>query len=292
MKNEAATVLITGADGQLGWELQRTVPAGITIVATDAGDLDITDGKSIDARIKRIKPQVIINVAAYTAVDKAEQEQGAAYAVNADGAANLARAAQANSARLIHISTDFVFDGTKSMPYCPEDVPNPLSVYGASKLKGEQQVREITQGNALVIRTAWVYSSHGVNFVKTMLRLMREREQLGVVADQVGTPTWANGLAMTIWRFVEKVETKGLFHWTDAGVASWYDFAVAIQEEAIELGLLEKAIPVRPISTKQYPTPAMRPAYSVLDKTSTWATLEVTPRHWREMLRLMLKEIA
>lgn len=292
MTKQANKILITGANGQLGWELQRTAPSGTTLFTTDVGDLDITSATAVQAFVEHTKPHVIINAAAYTAVDKAEQGQDAAFAVNADGAANLAKAAQQCNVRLVHISTDFVFDGKKSTPYLPADTPNPLSIYGASKLKGEQRVHEITQGGALVIRTAWVYSSHGTNFVKTMLRLMREREHLGVVADQVGTPTWAYGLAKTIWRFVEKPEMRGVFHWTDAGIASWYDFAFAIQEEALQLGLLDKAIPIRPIPSSEYPTPATRPAYSVLDKASTWTSLDISPEHWRKALRSMLKEVS
>lgn len=292
MTKQANKILIAGANGQLGWELQRTAPSGATLFTTDVGDLDITSATAVQAFVEHTKPHVIINAAAYTAVDKAEQEQGAAFAVNTDGAANLAKAAQQCNVRLIHISTDFIFDGKKSTPYLPADTPNPLSIYGASKLKGEQRVQEITQGGALVIRTAWVYSSHGTNFVKTMLRLMREREQLGVVADQVGTPTWAKGLANAIWSFVAQTDLKGMYHWTDAGLASWYDFAVAIQEEALQLGLLDKAVPIRPIPTTQYPTPATRPAYSVLDKTAAWVSLEFSPVHWREQLRQMLKELS
>ncbi|MEW5755431.1 MAG: dTDP-4-dehydrorhamnose reductase [Pseudomonadota bacterium] len=292
MTNKDHKILLTGANGQLGFELQRTAPAGTTIVATDVGELDITNAEAVEILAERTKPNMIINAAAYTAVDKAEQEQGEAYAINAEGAAHLASAAHRYNARLVHISTDFVFDGKKSTPYLPADTPIPLSVYGASKLKGEQRVREITQGDALIVRTAWVYSSHGANFVKTMLRLMREREQLGVVSDQIGSPTWTKGLANAIWGLVAKSDLKGVYHWTDAGVASWYDFAVAIQEEALQLGLLDKTIPIRPILTTQYPTPATRPAYSVLDKTATWAALETTPIHWREQLRQMLMELS
>ena len=234
---------------------------------------------------------IIINAAAFTAVDKAEQEVENAYAVNASGALHIAEAARKYSCQLVHISTDFVFDGRKSSPYLPKDKPNPLGVYGKSKLEGEQRVRGVLGKEALILRTAWLYSAHGNNFVKTMLRLMQERDYVSVVTDQVGTPCWARGLAETIWNLVQR-KAKGILHWTDAGVASWYDFAVAIQEEALTVGILEKMIPIRPINTQDYLTPAPRPGYSVLDKTATWKVMQNNePLHWRANLRYMLKEL-
>jgi dTDP-4-dehydrorhamnose reductase len=200
----------------------------------------------------------------------------------------VAQAAQEVGARVIHVSTDFVFDGSKGRPYTPDDEPKPLNVYGRTKLAGEQLVRERTAGAALIVRTAWVYAAQGHNFVRTMLRLMREREPVGVVCDQVGTPTWARGLARALWIAVERFDIRGLVHWTDAGVASWYDFAVAIQEEALTLGLLPGAVPISPLRTEEFPRPARRPSYSVLDKTSGWAALGGPPPHWRVNLRCML----
>jgi len=184
-----------------------------------------------------------------------------------------------------------VFDGNGSEPYLPEDEPKASGVYGASKLEGERSVIAETNGRAVILRTAWLYSVHGINFVKTMLRLMAERDELKVVADQIGTPTWAKDLAMAIWLIADKTEMQGIYHWTDDGVASWYDFALAIQEEAHKLGILQRMILVRPIKTEEYPTPAKRPAYSVLDKTSTCAALGYTPPHWRESLIKMLSEL-
>lgn len=283
-------ILLVGAQGQLGWELQRTAPAGLTLHALDRAALDITDAAAVQACVEALRPGLIINAAAYTAVDRAEQEPALAYAVNRDGPAHLAAAAAACGARLVHVSTDFVFDGTLGRPYRPEDPVKPLGVYGASKAAGEAAVREALGGAALILRTAWVYSAHGANFVKTMLRLMRERERLGVVADQVGTPTWARDLARALWRAAE-LGLTGTHHWTDAGVASWYDFAVAIQEEALALGLLTRPIPIDPIATADYPTPARRPAYSVLDKTAFWTALGRPAGHWRVGLRGMLKEL-
>ena len=282
-------VLLTGANGQMGWELQRTMPEGVQMLALDSAALDITDLQAVAALVARERPAVIINAAAYTAVDTAEMEPERARLVNGQGVACLAEAARAHGARLVQPSTDFVFDGSKSRPYEPADPPSPLGVYGASKLAGEEAVRRILGDDGLVIRTAWLYSAHGHNFVKTMLRLMGERQELRVVADQVGTPTWARGLAEAIWQLV-RMGASGIHHWTDGGVASWYDFAVAIQEEALALGVLDRAIPILPIATSDYPTPAQRPAYSVLDKTATWAMLGGPAPHWRFQLRRMLHE--
>ena len=284
-------VLITGAGGQVGWELQQTVSTDIEITALHRVELDIADQAAVMSVIKELQPDLVINAAAYTAVDKAEEEVDRAYKVNVDGAANIARAVEDCSARLIHISTDFVFDGTGTKPYLPGDEPKPSGVYGASKLQGERAVMAEISGRAVILRTAWVYSVHGSNFVKTMLRLMAEREELGVVDDQVGTPTWAKELAKTIWLIAGKTDMQGTYHWTDDGKASWYDFALAIQEEAYGLGLLQKTIPIKPIKTEEYPTPARRPAYSVLDKTSTLEVLDCKAPHWRESLIKMLTEL-
>jgi dTDP-4-dehydrorhamnose reductase len=281
---------ITGANGQLGWELQRTVPNVWQVTAFSHTGLDITDSSSVAHVFRDIHPELVINSAAYTAVDKAEEESEKAYTVNALGAANIAKAAAGVNARLIHLSTDFVFDGLQSTPYGPDDTPHPIGVYGASKLEGEKQVTDILP-DSLIIRTGWLYSAHGHNFVKTMLKLMNSREELTVVADQIGTPTWAKGLAKAIWDAAEKQNMKGIYHWTDGGLASWYDFAVAVQEEALELGVLKKAIPIKPIRTQDYSTPAKRPPYSVLDKTATWDALGYTANHWRLNLRKMLQEL-
>lgn len=282
-------VLITGANGQLGWELQRTVPVGVECIACNSTELDIVDTHEVHRVLTDIEPQVIINAAAYTAVDKAEQDEDRAFQINAYGIANLAEVGATVGAKIVHISTDFIFDGLHSRPYRLDHKPNPTGVYGASKLAGERSLRE-KSSDCAIIRTAWVYSSHGNNFVKTMLRLLADLDELGVVADQVGTPTWANGLAGAVWQTINKC-ISGVYHWTDAGVASWYDFACAIQEEAIALQLLDRAIPIRPLRTEDYPTPAHRPPYSVLDKSETWAVLGVTAPHWRVSLKKMLLEI-
>ena len=282
-------VLITGKNGQLGHELQQTAPQGVEVFAFDSSELNIADQTSVQKVIAHIKPNLVINAAAYTAVDKAENDEQVAYAVNAKGPEYLALACKEIGARLIHVSTDFVFDATKNTPYDTSDQTNPLGVYGASKLAGEQAITNNHADNSVIIRTSWVYSSHGNNFVKTMLRLMAEKPQLGVVSDQIGSPTWAKGLAKACWAFAQNTNT-GIYHYSDLGVASWYDFAVAIQELGIEKGLLEKPIPINPIKATAYPTPAKRPAYSVMNTDDTYELLGEQGKHWRAALSEMLNE--
>jgi dTDP-4-dehydrorhamnose reductase len=279
-------VLITGANGQLGRALQATAPLGVSIIAAGSAELDIGDAAAVDALLLAERPDAIFNAAAYTAVDKAESEEALATRTNSEGVANLARGAAAIGARLVHVSTDFVFNGLSGVPYLPDAPTAPLGVYGRTKRQGELAAGP----DALVVRTAWVYGSRGGNFVRTMLRLMAERDEVRVVADQIGTPTFAASLADALWR-LHAAGAKGLFHYTDSGAASWYDFAVAIQEEALAIGLLTRAVPVIPIATSDYPTPAARPHYSVLDKSATFALLGGAAPHWRVNLRKMLKDI-
>jgi dTDP-4-dehydrorhamnose reductase len=283
-------VIVTGAGGQLGRELQRSVPEGWECAALSRSQLDIGDEHQVHSVIGNSAPALVINAAAYTAVDLAESEPDEARRINADGVAYLASACTDCGARLIHFSTDFVFDGSSSTPYNPGSPTSPLGEYGRSKLAGERAAQAACP-SALVLRTAWVYSSFGGNFVKTMLRLMSEREEIAVVADQVGTPTWARGLAQALWQFAARPDLAGVYHWTDAGVCSWYDFAVAIAEESRAIGLLASLPRVRPISGSDYPTPAARPAFSVLDKNQSWAALGVEGVHWRDQLRAMLQEL-
>ena len=278
--------LITGANGQLGRALQETAPTSTEIIAAGSVQLDIGDADAVAAYVGQHKPDLILNAAAYTAVDKAESEEELALRVNRDGPANLSAAASANDARFVHVSTDFVFDGVSGIPY-PVDAPTaPAGAYGRSKLAGEQAAGP----DALIVRTAWVYASTGHNFVRTMLRLMAERDEVRVVADQIGTPTFAPSLARALWALSAKGAT-GMHHYTDSGAASWYDFAVAIQEEALALGLLDRAVPVLPIATSDFPTPATRPHYSVLDKSQTFALLGAPAPHWRVNLRQMLQDV-
>lgn len=278
--------LIVGGGGQLGRGLQAGRPAGAEIVAHDIDTLDITDAAAVAAVVNDVKPDVLFNAAAYTAVDKAESDEKAAYLVNATAVGLLASAARTVGARFVHVSTDFVFDGTAGSPYPPHAATNPLGAYGRTKLAGET----LAGREALIVRTAWVYAPTGGNFVRTMLRLLAERPEVRVVADQIGTPTYAPGLAVALWSMAGS-GLSGVHHYTDAGVASWYDFAVAIQEEALAAGLLDRAVPVLPIATADFPTPARRPSYSVLDKSSTFSALGGPTPHWRANLRVMIKEL-
>ncbi len=283
-------ILLLGSNGQLGWELCRTKPDNILLSFLDYPEIDFCNFGSIAKHINAVSPDCIINAAAYTNVDKAEKESLLAYKVNHEAVCKIAKMCKENKIFMIQISTDFVFSGKNSIPYKPEDEQCPESIYGKSKSEGEKAVRKILRNNALIIRTAWLYSSHGNNFVKTMLKFMKEKKSLSIVDDQIGTPTWAFGLAKTIWTAVSK-KLYGGFHFTDAGIASWYDFAIAIQEEGLKAGLLDNVMPIIPIPTAQYPTPAKRPMYSVLDKTSTWQTEGIIPTHWCIQLRSMLREL-
>ena len=287
-------VLVTGANGQLGYELQQTCPTHVILIATDAQTLDITQKEQITAALDSYLPDVIINAAAYTAVDKAETDIENATAINTRAPELLAKAitdyrCQGKNLHLVHISTDFVFSGYQSTPYLTSDPPDPLSVYGKTKLAGEQVIQQYLN-DALIIRTSWLYSCHGNNFVKTMLRLMQERSELGVVIDQIGTPTWAKTLANTIWQLID-LKAQGIYHCSDQGVASWYDFTVAIQEEALALGILTNPISIKPIRSAAYPTPAHRPTFSVMDKQNTESLLETSLPYWRDSLRAMLCEL-
>lgn len=292
-------ILLTGCTGQLGQELQRTLAPLGEVIGVDRSTVDLNHTTSLRQRLVEIKPDLIVNAAAYTAVDKAETETELAQAINATAPTIMAEEAQRLGATLIHVSTDYVFDGSKNTPYTEDDVTNPLGVYGRTKLEGEEGIRQ-TCTNHLILRTAWVYGSFGkVNFVKTMLRLFAEREEVRVVADQVGSPTWAADLAQAIATLLSQANQEpaqpnfptGTYHYTNSGVASWYDFAVAIFEEAKPLGFPLKVQRIVPIATADYPTPALRPAYSVLSGKKISAVLGSHPPHWRQALRQMLLEL-
>lgn len=282
-------IVVIGNAGQLSYELVRIL--GEDTVCLGPEDTDITDEDVLSATLSSLAPEVVINAAAYTAVDKAEDDQALCHAINATAVKNLATYCKAAGAFLVHVSTDYVFNGHKGSPYLPNDPIEPQGVYGQTKADGEKALLDILPEASCLIRTAWVYSAHGNNFVKTMLRLMAEKPQLTVIDDQIGTPTWAKGLAEACVSAAQQ-KMAGVYHWTDEGVASWYDFALAIQELGIEKGLLSQSIPVLPIPSSQYPTPAKRPHYSVLDKiTAREAFASVNPTHWRKQLSSMLDEL-
>ncbi|MEL6932889.1 MAG: dTDP-4-dehydrorhamnose reductase [Pseudomonadota bacterium] len=278
-------VLITGANGQLGGALQRLAPGWAELNAIDVLDVDLTDIPMLRARLMVEAADIIINAAAYTAVDKAEDNEETARKINADAVGVMVEAMEEQGGKLVHVSTDFVFDGKLPRAYRPDDARAPISAYGRTKAEGEDYLRD----KDLMVRTAWVYEAGGANFVRTMIRLMNERDELGVVADQIGSPTWASGLARTIWGLVEK-GASGTFHHSDDGAASWYDFAVAIAEEARAIGLIDSVPTIKPITTAEYPTPAARPAFSLLDCTATRDFLGDTQTHWRTNLRHMLEQ--
>ena len=285
-------VLVTGAGGQLGRALLACAPAGTEVASRARGDLDVADPAAVRRACDALAPEVIVNAAAYTAVDRAESEPMAAARANAHGPAVLAAACQERGARLVHVSTDFVFDGAASTPYACDAPTNPLGVYGRTKRNGELAALAALGERCLVVRTAWLYAASGRNFLTTMVRLMRERGAVSVVADQVGAPTAAASLATVLWRAVATPSLSGVQHYSDAGVASWYDFAVAIAEEGYAAGLFTLPVTVSPLATAEYPTPATRPAYSVLDSRRLRAALGLVAVHWRVALRPVIAELA
>ncbi|MCP9810043.1 dTDP-4-dehydrorhamnose reductase [Cyanobium sp. HWJ4-Hawea] len=306
-------VLLTGAAGQLGEALIASRPPGVDLVATcrNGGDglvaLDLADAAACREAVLQHRPDWVLNAGAYTAVDRAESEPELAMAVNAGAPAAFAAAlaelalADGKTGRLLQVSTDFVFNGAQGSPYKPEQAVDPLGVYGASKAAGETAALQLP--GARVLRTGWVYGPVGKNFCLTMLRLHRLKaaagEALGVVADQVGCPTSTLTLAEACWRALgvglEPAAAAALpqvLHWSDAGAASWYDFAIAIGELGVATGLLDHAAQVQPLTTAEYPTPAQRPSYSLLDCTASRAALGLDPLHWRQALREVLTKIA
>lgn len=283
-------VLITGAGGQLGRALLAAAPPGITVRAASHSDLDIADAHAVDAAVLDFKADAVLNAAGFTHVDNAESQHVEAERANSQGPAVLAAACRRAGAWLVQVSTDYVFDGAQSRPYAADARPNPLSVYGRTKLAGELAVSSALPAQSTVVRTSWLYAAQGRNFLTTMLRLMRERPQLTVVSDQLGAPTSVVDLARVLWTFTGR-PSPGLYHWCDSGVASWYDFAVAIAEDAAAAGVLTSTAEILPIASAEYPTAARRPAFSLLDKRDTERLLGVRARHWRRALRETLLAI-
>ena len=289
-------VLLTGAGGQLGTALQKSCPGAVELIVTDQAELDLSDAKACAEMVAALKPDWVLNGGAYTAVDRAEEQPQLAEAINAAAPRAFAEAlAELGSGRLLQISTDFVFSGMQGHPYGAQDPLAPLGVYGASKARAEAAVFEVLgPERACVLRTSWLYGPVGKNFCLTMLKLHAAKaaagEALNVVADQVGCPTHTAGLAAACWQVLAR-DIGGMQQWSDAGVASWYDFAVAIGEEAVALGILATAAKVNPISTAEYPTPAQRPSYSLMDCSASRKALGLEPLHWRQGLRKVLTDI-
>lgn len=292
-------ILLLGKDGQLGQDLQLKLAAQGEIICCGRDTLDLENSALIRQMVRQVQPDIIVNAAAYTAVDRAESEPERAIAINGTAPTILAEEAQKLGAALLHVSTDYVFDGQKNTPYLEEDTPHPIGAYGQSKWLGEKGIQKSCDRH-IILRTAWVYGVGGKgNFVKTMLRLGADREELRVVVDQVGSPTWTGDLAGAIAQFIPHLcsdtDTQhpitGIYHFTNSGAISWYDFAVAIFEEAATLGFPLKLQRVVPITAAEYPTLTSRPAYSVLSDKKTSALLGTTAPHWRQGLRQMLKQL-
>ena len=282
-------ILVTGSNGQLGSEFRLLAPAcpDFQFIFTDVAELDITSEADVSAMVKDEQPAVIINCAAYTAVDKAEQEDNLAFLINATAVGNLARVASKFNALLIHISTDYVFDGKGFKPYIEDDPTNPVSLYAKSKHAGEQQVQSYAN-KALIIRTSWLYSEFGHNFVKTMMKYGKERGLLNVDFDQTGTPTYARDLAQTILDILQKQKISDgveVFHYSNEGVTSWYDFAKAIIELS---GITCK---INPIETKEYPLPATRPFYSVFNKSKIKQRFQIEIPYWKDSLKVCIQRL-
>lgn len=282
-------LLLTGANGQLGHEIIARCPSTCSIVALPHEVLDISDSKSCDDAVRVCKPDWVINAAAYTNVEKAEDEPEIAMRINRDGPLNLARAVQRAGARLLHISSDFVFDGLQHRPYLPEDATNPLSVYGKSKLAGEKAVLSVLGNDALIMRTSWLYSAAGKNFLNTTLGLLRDQPFLQIVSDQTGSPTSAVSLTKAVFSAIA-ADARGIFHWSDDGTATWYDFACEIQKQALALQLVNEKKEIRPVSSSELKCKAVRPPWSVLDKASFIAATGLMPQAWQTMLEKTLIE--
>lgn len=292
-------LLLLGKTGQLGQELARLLPQSLKIIALGRADVDLTQEQHLHRAVLTAQPDLIVNTAAYTAVDRAEQDPEAAFAVNASVPALLAAMAKQLSIPLIHISTDYVFDGQHYLPYRETDLPNPIGVYGRSKLAGEEAIRQ-TWNRHYIVRTAWLYGALGKNnFIKTMLRLGQSQAELGVVCDQIGSPTSTQYLAEGITKLVHSLIIadgspalpSGTYHLANSGVASWYDLATAIFEEARVRHFPLVIERINPLTTAEYPTLAKRPAYSVLSSRELEVLLQITPTHWRDSLRTMLDQL-
>lgn len=273
-------VMVLGATGQLGIAVMQAVPSGVEVIGYDRNTLDVTNATAVSHALQQAQPTVVINCAAYTRVDDAEHDVSTAEAVNVAAPNYIAIAARSVGARMVHVSTDYVFSGAGGAPHAPTDITDPRSVYGRTKLDGEQRVLAACP-HAVIMRTAWLHAGHGQNFVRTAMRVLRERGAMDVVDDQIGTPTRAAHLAHALWLAAGTPTLRGVLHFTDAGVASWYDVAECVRETLVAAGALSAEARVTPVSSVHVSRPAPRPRCAVLDKHATWTQLGYTPPHWR-----------
>ena len=288
-------VLIIGARGQIGQELLNSAPQGWQVHGLSSSELDISDAQQVMATVQALQPQLIINTAAYTAVDQAESNSLLAYAVNQHGAANLAKAAEVLACPLLHLSTDYIFSGKHTHHYTEQDAAAPCNVYGTSKWLGEQAVRELYPQH-IILRTSWVFGLYGNNFVKTMLRLGQERDALSIISDQIGGPTSAHSIAQVLWQIAEQYRSAGYcvwgtYHFSGAPACSWYTFAHEIFQQATELKLIQHSPVLTPINSRDYHTPAKRPAYSVMDNSKIQQQLNIRQSDWKTELNDMLQTL-
>ena len=290
-------ILLTGTGGQLGQALRESKPDAVELISTTRQELDLSDAEACRSAVQKYRPDWVLNAGAYTAVDQAESEPALAHAINAGAPEAFAQELDRQGGRLLQVSTDFVFNGQQGSPYQVDQPTTPLGVYGGSKAAGEHAIQNVFGPNnpqGVILRTSWVMGPVGRNFALTMLRLHREREQLGVVADQVGCPSSTLNLATACWKTITvgaDTTLPPILHWSDAGAASWYDVAVAIGELGHQLGLVDEPAKVKPITTADYPTPASRPNYSLLDCTTTRAALQLDGQHWQEALQQLLLRV-
>ena len=294
---ENPLVLVTGCNGQLGSAIQLNwdashIAASFDLLPVDVEQLDLTDSEDLVAFLEQLRPSIIINAAAFTQVDDAEANQAATYEVNATAVHSLARWCQGTNCKLIQISTDFVFDGLAKTPYGAAAKTNPLSVYGASKLVGENHVLELLPRSGYVVRTSWLYSEYGNNFVKTMLRLMREESELKVVDDQIGSPTSVHTLTLYLFELIRSGAAPGLYHWCDGGEISWFNFAQEIYRQGKVFGLIDREVTIQPIASSEYPTQAIRPSYSVMDRSASLELMGGAVEDWKSALQQVLRNLA
>ena len=282
--------LVFGSLGQVGLALREIAPTSFDVVAHDLAETDIGDRAAVARALDEVRPEIILNCAAFTAVDDAEARPSEAFSANAEAPGFIATEAARRGMRLVHISTDYVFNGRGHAPYATTDPVDPINVYGSTKLEGERRVLAANSQH-VVVRTAWVHSGTGNNFVKTCVRVLAAGTVMRVVDDQVGTPTRALHLADAMWRIADRPEVSGLLHFTDAGVASWYDVAMAVLEAMRALGRAAEGAAVLPVGTEAFPRPAKRPQFSVLDKRASWSTIGYVPTHWRDGVFASTREI-